>query len=95
MLEKEIKTAISALRKTIPSKKIKFTHDTLWGKVSVEYVDKSPKTQKLFQSLKEAFRAAGLEVVYRGTSFSFSYKTMEEVNSQMTSEAMSILKTLR
>jgi hypothetical protein len=95
MLEKEIKTAISALRKTIPSKQIKFTHDTLFGKVSVEYVDKSPKTQKLFRALKEAFRASGMEVVYRGSSFSFSYKRLEEVNSQMTSEAMSILKTLR
>jgi DNA/RNA endonuclease YhcR with UshA esterase domain len=95
MLEKEIKTTIASLRKVISSKKIKFTHDTLFGTVNVEYIDKSPKTQKLFQSLKEAFKLAGMSVVYRGSSFSFTYKTMEDVNSQMRAEALSFLNTLR
>lgn len=94
MTDRQMTKVVSAIKKIVSSKEIKITHDKMFGTVEFEYIDKKPKVQRMFQELKKAFRNDGFDVDYRGKSFTVTYKSQEQVQSEWEQETQKIIKLL-
>jgi hypothetical protein len=94
MTQSQITQLIAHIRKDVPSSLIKIQHDTLFGNVTVKYVDTSARTQQIYRLIKELFSQLNLPITYKGSYFIVTYGSHEDALQRMFNEAKSVADEL-
>ena len=88
-----------AVKKLVPSKKIKVDVSNTTGTVTITYKDKDVKVQRMYQSLKKFYRENGFSVSYNGKSFSVTAddtsEYMEDQLIELRNEGLELLSLLK